>query len=215
MESKGECLNYRKKSFFWNFNKYSSVHYNVNFMERLSVRRVNDAMANLLTGVGFDGVQSNYLKFSSPLIIFVFCKFLNLSLIHNYIPSSMLAGVIKPIIKNKVGYVWDFRNFREIMISSNFFKVLEYILLPFIKKLPLSSSQFGYRSGSPTILASALLKEAIDGYISDIGTVYTYFLDMSKAFEYVDHQLLLNKLVHNCNIEYMLRTIIYSRTSVR
>ena len=184
-------------------------------MERLSVRRVNDAMANLFTGVGFDGVQSNYLKFSSPFIIFVFCKFFNLSLIHNYIPSSMLAGVINPIIKNKVGYVWDFRNFREIMISSNFFKVLEYILLPFIKKLPLSSSQFGYRSGSPTILASALLKEAIDGYISDIGTVYTYFLDMSKAFEYVDHQLLLNKLVHKGNIEYMLRTIIYSRTSVR
>ena len=70
------------------------------------------------------------------------------------------------------------------------FKVFEYILLPFIKQLPLSSSQFGYRSGSSTILATTLLKEAIDGYISDGGTIYTCFLDKSKAFEYVDHELL-------------------------
>ena len=49
---------------------------NVNFIERLSVRKVNDAIANLSTGVGFDGVHSNHLKFSSPLMIFVFCKFL-------------------------------------------------------------------------------------------------------------------------------------------
>ena len=138
---------------------------NVNFIERLSVRKVNDAIANLSTGVGFDGVHSNHLKFSSPLMIFVFCTFFNSCLIHNYIPSSMLAGVINPIIKNKAGNVRDSRNFREIMISSNFFKVFEYILLPFIKQLPLSLSQFGYRSGSSTILATTLLKEAIDGYI--------------------------------------------------
>ena len=128
----------------------------------------------------------------------------------------MLAGVINPIIKNKAGNVRESRNFREIMIYSNFFKVFEYILLPFIKQLPLSSSQFGYRSGSSTILATKLLKEAIDGYISDGGTVYACFLDMSKAFEYVDHELLLNKLVYRGMPSYvvnMLRTI-YSRTSV-
>ena len=155
---------------------------NVNFIERLSVRKVNDAIANLSTGLGFDGVHSNHLKFSSPLMIFVFCKFFNSCLIHNYIPSSMLAGVINPVIKNKAGNVRDSRNFWEIMISSNFFKVFEYILLAFIKQLPLSSSQLGYRSGSSTILATTLLKEAIDGYISDGGTVYACFLDMSKAF---------------------------------
>ena len=128
----------------------------------------------------------------------------------------MLAGVINPIIKNKAGNVRDSQNLREIMISSNFFKVFEYILLPFIKQLPLSSYQFGYRSGSSTILATTLLKEAIDGYISDGGTVYACFLDMSKAFEYVDHELLLNKLVCRGMPSYvvnMLRTI-YSRTSV-
>ena len=189
---------------------------NVNFIEWLSVRKVNDAIANLSTGVGFDGVHSNHLKFSSPLMIFVFCKFFYSCLIHNYITSSILAGVINPIIKNKAGNVRDSQNFREIMISSNFFKVFEYILLPFIKQLPLSSYQFGYRSGSSTILATTLLKEAIDDYISDGGKVYTCFLDMSKAFEYVDHELLQNKLVCRGMPSYvvnMLRTI-YSRTSV-
>ena len=69
---------------------------------------------------------------------------------------------------------------------------------------------------SSNSLATTLLKEAIDSYISDGGTVYTCFLDMSKAFEHVDHELLLNKLVYKGMPSYvvnMLRTI-YSRTSV-
>ena len=68
----------------------------------------------------------------------------------------MLTGVINPIIKNKAGNVKDSQNFREIMISSNFFKIFEYLLLPYIKELPLSSAQFGYRGGSSTVLANAL-----------------------------------------------------------
>ena len=68
----------------------------------------------------------------------------------------MLTGVINPIIKNKAGNVKDSQNFREIMISSNFFKVFEYLLLPYIKELPLISAQFGYRGGSSTVLANAL-----------------------------------------------------------
>ena len=129
---------------------------NRNFVKRLTTRSVKDAIASLSTGIGFDGVQSNHLKLSSSLIIFVYSKFFNSSLIHNHIPNSMLTGVINPIIKNKAGNVKDSQNFREIMISSNFFKVFEYLLLPYIKELPLSSAQFGYRGGSSTVLANAL-----------------------------------------------------------
>ena len=130
-----------------------------NDIERLSVRKVNDAIANRSfhrCRIWRSAFES--LEIFSPLMIFVFCKlFFNSCLIHNYIPSSMLAGIINPIIRNKAGNVRDSRKFREIIISSNFFKVFEYILLLFIKQLPLSSSQFEYRSGSSTILATTLL----------------------------------------------------------
>ena len=45
----------------------------------------------------------------------------------------MLTGVINTIIKNKAGNVKDSQNFREIMISSNFFKIFESLFLPYIK----------------------------------------------------------------------------------
>ena len=82
------------------------------------------------------------------------------------------------------------------MISYNFFKLFEYCLLPFIKELPICSAQFGYRSGASTILATALLKETIGCNIEDGSSVYSCFLDMSKAFERVNHDLLLSKLAN-------------------
>ena len=191
---------------------------NRNFVNRLSTRSVKDAIASLSTGIGFDGVHSNHLKLSSSLIIFVYSKFFISCLIHNNIPNSMLTRVINPIIKNKAGNVKDLQNFREIMISSNFFRVFEYLLLPYIKQLPLSSAQFGYRGGSSTVLANALLNETIIvSNISGGGSVYSCFLNVSRAFEYVNHELLLQKLVDKGMPDYIVKILktIYSHTNVK
>ena len=51
---------------------------NRNFVKRLSTRTCKDAITNLSTGIGFDGVHSNHLKLSSYLIIFVNSKFFKL-----------------------------------------------------------------------------------------------------------------------------------------
>ena len=102
-------------------------------------------------------------------------------------------------------------------ISSNFFKVFEYLLLPYIKELPLSSAQFGYRGGASTVLANALLKETIASNISGGGSVYSCFLDMSRACEYVNHELLLQKLVDKGMPDYIVKILktIYSHTNVK
>ena len=66
--------------------------------------------------------------------------------IHNHVPSAMLAAVINPLIKNRSANIRDSDNYRELTISSNFFKLFEYYLLPFLKELPICSAQFGHRS---------------------------------------------------------------------
>jgi hypothetical protein len=167
---------------------------NVHFSKRLSTRAIKDAICNIKTGVGFDGIHSNHLKFSSPIMIFIFSKFINSCLIHNYVPPVMLAGVIRPCIKSKSGNLRSSINYREVMISCNFFKLLEYCLLPSIKGIKLSPCQFGYRPDTSTMLANALLKETILNNIGGNRSVFSCFLDLSKAFERVQHKFLLQIL---------------------
>ena len=86
-------------------------------------------------------------------MLFIFTRFINSCMIHNFVASGMLAGVIRPIIKNNQGNVRDSENYREVMISSNFFQLLEHCLVPFIKCADLCPAQFGYRSNTSTTLA--------------------------------------------------------------
>ena len=44
-------------------------------------------------------------------------------------------------------------------------------------------------------MATALLKETLNVYLEQDSAVYCSFLDVSKAFERVDHDILLHKLI--------------------
>ena len=120
----------------------------------------------------------------------------------------MLNGYINPRLKDKNGDLSSSDNYREIMISNNMFKVFEYVLLDRIKSvIALNDSQFGYREDTSTLMAVALFKETISKYISEGSTVYTNFLDLSKAFERVNHRKLLLKL-KNLNVPpYILKIL--------
>ena len=107
-------------------NYYLNVHpsNSIKFTER----DVKNAIAQLKTGIGFDGVHSNHLKFASEYAVSILTMFLNSCLFHNYFPSNLLEGVINPILKNKLGDKCASSNYREVMISSNIFKVMEYLI---------------------------------------------------------------------------------------
>ena len=47
--------------------------------------------------------------------------------------------------------------------------------------------QFGYNGGYSTTVCTLIYKEVIDHYINNDITVYSYFLDASKAFDKVHH----------------------------
>ena len=88
---------------------------------------------------------------------FIFTQFFNSCFIHNHFPEKLLAGVIRPCVKNGSGDFKSSSNYREIMISSNFMKVLEYIILPYIQTIPTNPRQFCYKKNTSTILATMIL----------------------------------------------------------
>ena len=156
---------------------------------------VDNAIIKLKTGKDFDGLDSKHFKYLNCEARGIIAKFFNMCILYNYIPDKMLIGVIRPRIKNKFGNIKDSTNYREVMISSMFLKILEYMILPFIiENYEKSISQFGYRKNTSTKIAVTVLKEVINKYLSEGSVVYSCFMDLSKAFERVDHNLLMSKL---------------------
>ena len=51
-----------------------------------------------------------------------------------------------------------------------------------------------YQQQSSTILANVLLKETINEYIAAKSSVFSCFIALSKAFERVNHAMLIDKL---------------------
>jgi hypothetical protein len=70
-----------------------------------------------------DRVHSNNLQFSYFKKVYHFTKLPNECIIHNHMPKWMLQGSIRPRIKNKFGNLRWADNSREVIISSNFFRL--------------------------------------------------------------------------------------------
>ena len=107
----------------------------------------------------------------------------------------MIRGIITPIVKNRLGNLSSSDNYRPIMDSSVFLKLFEYCLKlkiePFIL---LNDRQHGFRKSYSTATACFILKETIMNYTNSNSDVYGCFLDISKAFDSVDHHIMINQL---------------------
>ena len=161
----------------------------------IAASHISVAIEKLNTGVGWDGYHSNLFKFSGPIFRNLLGKFMNMMLSHSYVPSAMSHGEIRPVIKSKIISKYDSDNYRPVMNSCMILKIFEYCLLPYLtKSLKLSSRQFGYRKNTGCLPAIALVKETIDKYNSENSNVHCAVVDLSKAFDCVNKNILFEKL---------------------
>ena len=148
------------------------------------------------TSVGFDGVSTRVVKRITPAVEKPLCHLFNLSLQTGFIPPEFKISRVIPLFK--AGSKNDFGNYRPISIIPAFSKLFEMVLNDQIRNYfncfnLFSNSQFGFRKGSNPTLAVAKYLDAIFKKQHDISL--GVFIDVKKAFDTVNHDILLRKLI--------------------
>lgn len=113
------------------------------------------------------------------------------------IPDPMKVSMLRPL--HKKGTKKDYSNYRPIAILSCITCIMEKIVYKnmnsFCTKYNLlNPAQFGFRSGISTITLLEDFNDFICHELDNNNVVLSLFVDLQKAFETVDHQLLLHKL---------------------
>ena len=149
------------------------------------------------TSAGIDSVNIKVVKCVISLISNPLCIVFNQSLSSGIVPDDMKVARITPI--HKKGKIDDVNNYRPVSVLNIFSKILERCiykrLLNFVNKHDiLFKNQFGFRKGHSTSTAILELIHNINQAIDTGEFTLAVFIDLSKAFDVIDHSILLRKL---------------------
>ena len=141
------------------------------------------------------GILKQVNDLISPILSYVF----NASVTQSIFPSKLKFAKVIPLFKNN-GAKNDFKNYRPISVLPIFDKVFEKIvhkrLLKFFTDFEiLTPTQFGFQPNKSTDHAILNLTNKISSAIKKKEHCCAIFLDLAKAFDTVDHKILIGKLM--------------------
>lgn len=131
------------------------------------------------------------------LVIEPFTYICNLSFSSGVFPDNMKTAKVIPLYKNGDKHV--FSNYRPVSLLPQFSKILEKLFVIRLDKFidrynVLSNSQNGFRTNHSTSMALMELTEEISTAIDKRQYFVSIFVDLKKAFDTIDHTILLKKL---------------------
>lgn len=180
----------------------TTLNQNTCFLSPVCTLDVLDLITALKSSnsAGFDGISNNLIKRCKLLLCDVLTFVINLSVAKGQFPDCLKLAIVIPLFKK--GDPNDYSNYRAISLLSCVSKIFELNLrnqmLSFLQKYNFfNASQHGFTQSKST--ESALcdfqirIVDALDKNLSVVGL----FVDFSRAFDLVNHDILLAKL-HRC-----------------
>ena len=146
------------------------------------------------------GLSQKVILQDMDIIAPMFVKLINLSVSSGTCPDMSKVAKVIPVYKNK-GENYLFSNYRPISMLPVFSKIVEKLIYSKISDFLvryeiLFKSQYGFRKGHNTTHATLDFLQTIESALKANEYAIGIFCDLSKAFDTLDHEILLTKLDH-------------------
>ena len=140
-------------------------------------------------------IPTDMLKQAIDIHLLIMTQIINMSIDNNCYPKDLKLAEVSPVFKKKDDL--NKENYRPISVLSHVSKVFERVMYQQIEdfmKDKLSNLLIGFRKNHNTQHCLTSLLERWKKTLDKGGYIFAIFMDLSKAFDTLNHKLLIAKL---------------------
>ena len=169
------------------------------FFEPCTITEVRRIIKNLSAkkSSGADGISNDLLKILVDSIVEPLCMVINESMSTRKFPDLMKLAEVVPLYKGKARDIE--MNYHPISLLTTMSKVMEKVIYTrvytFLTKTgQICETQYGFRANHSCKHAVSQLIGTVLKNLENKKSTITVMLDLSKAFDTIEHVIMLNKL---------------------